>query len=393
MAVSLQPRVRVGKTRQPTAHAAQPGLRLDERGAIMVIGVFMSVMLVGVLYYVWGIGGAVLFRERMQDAADASAFGAAVVHARGMNIIALLNIIMAALAAVETGIQVAAEMLTAAAVAAGLTCLGCGPWCAYCCEGCYYAVKYGMDAADGYDIHDTVENIIDPIMDATHGVAVAVRHGSPLAAQALVIGYSTSRPYNPPVELGVMFPLFPELQAEDHDGNWPCDNKVRWPALAIAEIVAPIEADFDIFNAWYGAGAAYGLIRITSAAREWCPDYFQRVTEGSELGEDEFQIRTLMYGTSPFGWTRSGVAVAAWNTDETGSGVYDVLDYATRIGFAQSEYFYEQPFDGDHEREELMWHQRWRGRLRRFRLGSGGTGGCSIPGCSALSEIQNVVVH
>ncbi|WP_236519650.1 hypothetical protein [Sandaracinus amylolyticus] len=381
------------KTRRPITSAAFPALTLDQRGAIMVIGVFMSAMLVGILYYVWGIGGALLFRERMQDAADASAFSAAVVHARGMNIIALLNIVMAALAAVETGLQVAAEMLDAAAIAAGLTCLGCGPWCAYCCEGCYYAIKYGTDASSAHNIHNQVERIIDPIMTATHGVAVAVRHGSPLAAQGLVIGYSTSRPYNPPVELGVMFPLFPELQAEDHDGDWPCDNKVRWPALGIAELVAPIHADFDIFNPWYGAGALYGLARITSAAREWCPDYFQRVTDGSELGESPFQIRTLMYGNSPFGWTRHGVAVAAWDTEQTGSGVYDTLDYATRVGFAQSEYFYEQPFEGDHEREEWTWHQRWRARLRRFRLGGGGADGCSIPGCSALGELQNVVVH
>ena len=64
MAVSLQPRRRVsGKTRSPRAGSA-PLVR-DERGAIMVIGVFMAVMLVGVLYYVWGIGGAVLFTIRL----------------------------------------------------------------------------------------------------------------------------------------------------------------------------------------------------------------------------------------------------------------------------------------------------------------------------------------
>jgi hypothetical protein len=191
-----------------------------------------------------------------------------------------------------------------------------------------------------------------------------------------------------------MFPLWPELQAEDDPTDWPCDNKVRWPALIIAEIVAPVEVEFDMFNPWYAAGALYGVARVTSAAREWCPDYFQSVTEGSELGEDPFQIRTLMYGTSPHTWTRHGVAVAAWNTDETGSGMYDALDLTTRISFAQAEYYYSQPQDGDHDREEFMWHQRWRARLRRFRLGGGGAGGgCTIPGCSVLSSIQNVVVH
>src|SRR5688572_30729369 len=205
-----------GKTRRPGADPrGDRSLLSNQQGAIMVIGIFIAMMLVGMLYYLWGIGGAVLFRERMNDAADASAFSAAVVHARGMNILALLNIIMAALAAVESGLQLAFEIITAAAVAAGITCLGCGPWCAYCCEGCYYAVVYGEDANGADNVHGNVEDIIEPIMDFTHGVAVAVRTGSPIAAQALVVGYSQSQPYSPVVQAGVMFPLLPSMQAED----------------------------------------------------------------------------------------------------------------------------------------------------------------------------------
>ena len=41
-----------------------------------------------------------LAAERMQDASDTAAFSAAVIHARGMNMLALLNMIMAALAIV-----------------------------------------------------------------------------------------------------------------------------------------------------------------------------------------------------------------------------------------------------------------------------------------------------
>ena len=49
----------------------------DKQGAIMVIGVFFAVFLLAILYYLVGIGDAVLHRERMQDAVDAASLSAA----------------------------------------------------------------------------------------------------------------------------------------------------------------------------------------------------------------------------------------------------------------------------------------------------------------------------
>ncbi len=46
----------------------------------------MCACMVGILWYLAGIGDAIVFRERMQEAADATAFSAAVLHARGMNL-------------------------------------------------------------------------------------------------------------------------------------------------------------------------------------------------------------------------------------------------------------------------------------------------------------------
>ena len=39
-------------------------LRDDQRGAIMVIGVFMAMLVVGFLYYIVGIGNTIIYRER-----------------------------------------------------------------------------------------------------------------------------------------------------------------------------------------------------------------------------------------------------------------------------------------------------------------------------------------
>ena len=71
----------------------------DDRGVIMIAGVFFSLLLIGCCWFIFGIGNAIAYRENLQDAADASAFAAAVYDARGMNLLAMINIIMGAMLA------------------------------------------------------------------------------------------------------------------------------------------------------------------------------------------------------------------------------------------------------------------------------------------------------
>jgi hypothetical protein len=66
----------------------------DEHGAILVPAIVMGALLVGALFYVAAIGDAIMFRTQLQDAADATAFKAAVWHARGMNAVVVLNVLM-----------------------------------------------------------------------------------------------------------------------------------------------------------------------------------------------------------------------------------------------------------------------------------------------------------
>jgi hypothetical protein len=84
-----------------------PGVVRDERGAILVLGIFMCACMVGALWYLAGIGSAIVYRERMQEAVDAVAFSGAVLHARGMNLIVLINLIMAAILAIRVALRVA----------------------------------------------------------------------------------------------------------------------------------------------------------------------------------------------------------------------------------------------------------------------------------------------
>jgi hypothetical protein len=69
-------------------------LLTDRRGAILVPAVVMGAVLVGALFYVAAVGDAIIFRTQLQDAADATAWKSAVWHARGMNALVVLNVVM-----------------------------------------------------------------------------------------------------------------------------------------------------------------------------------------------------------------------------------------------------------------------------------------------------------
>jgi hypothetical protein len=86
----------------------------DDRGAVMVMGIFMCSCLVGALWYLAGIGDAIIYRERLQEAADAVAFSEAALHARGMNLLVLINLIMAVVLGIRVALRTAKIVLVVA---------------------------------------------------------------------------------------------------------------------------------------------------------------------------------------------------------------------------------------------------------------------------------------
>ena len=365
----------------------------------MVMGIFVAVLLIGMIYYVWGIGDAIAFRERMQDASDTAAFSAAVIHARGMNMLALLNMIMAAAAMVAAIIQTAAHMLMWATAFATLECAGCGPWCGSCCEACPYAVIYGIDAANTQSTADDVNDAVTSLMNALHGYAEGIRSGVPVAAQAKVMAYGTDV-YRPVTNFGMMAPLRSSMPAEDDDSNWPCDNKVLPTVAILAPVYAYLNASASSWHLY--AGIAMGdAVNARPNSRDWCdgdPKTFQRVTD-HEMGSDAYQVQAYMMGDHDLEWTQEGVSVATWGQGEDEGRNYTQLARMGNISFAQAEFFYD---DDEPDWHEWLWHMNWRARLRRWRLNAaGGVGGvlgaCSGGGCGELGSMvgtaQNSVVH
>jgi hypothetical protein len=106
----------------------QGDLRHDQSGAIMVVGVFISTVLAGAVFFIMGTGDAIVYRQRVQDAADAITYTSAGFHARGMNIIVLINLVMAALLGVLILFRMLIVML-GIAIALCTACVAAGPFC------------------------------------------------------------------------------------------------------------------------------------------------------------------------------------------------------------------------------------------------------------------------
>lgn len=170
-------------------------LTRDSRGAVLLIAVFMSAFLVGALWYIIGIGDAAIYRQYLQDGADAVAFGSAVYHARGMNIIALINLVMAAVLMVLVAFKIGQVLLGIANIASCLIGAFLNPVC-----------NLTTAAQTPYaNLVMKVEKIVDTILRALNKTSTAVAIGMPWVAEgkAIIVGGQ----YKPTMDGGFMLSI------------------------------------------------------------------------------------------------------------------------------------------------------------------------------------------
>jgi hypothetical protein len=113
----------------PRGHSLA-ALKDDNRGAIMLTGLFMSCFLIGSLWFVIGIGDTIVFRDRMQEAADMGAFSSAALHAKGLNFISLCNLVMLAAVAIHIILGIINDIALAVCILFGVETFGaaCVPY-------------------------------------------------------------------------------------------------------------------------------------------------------------------------------------------------------------------------------------------------------------------------
>ena len=182
----------------------------DQRGAIAFAAVFLVPLMVGMLYHVIGIGNVIFFRERLQDAADAAAFSSAVTHARGMNLLALVNLVMAALMAVLVALRLASALI----IAGIAICLAL----AWPTAGSSLAAvpKLRVAQQQTETAFQRVKKIVDPMLEALNRTATFVRYATPVTAELRVVNDVVAH-YGDQARLGFALPASAALPSEDGD--------------------------------------------------------------------------------------------------------------------------------------------------------------------------------
>lgn len=155
----------------------------DDAGAVMMTGLFMCLFLIGALWYVIGVGDAVVHRDTMQEAADHAAFTSASLHAKGMNLIAACNLVLLVLTAIHLILGIIHDVLLVVCVVSAIFTGGgsCAPW------------QTASRIWQGYF------TVFTGVARATHYVELAAAYGYPIigTVQALKIGGEDYRALTP----------------------------------------------------------------------------------------------------------------------------------------------------------------------------------------------------
>lgn len=227
-------------------------LRQNTDGAILVMGLFMAVFLVAILYYLIGIGEAIYYRERMQDAADSAAFASASIHARGMNFIVLCNIIMAILVAIVLAVGLLENLLDKAAwflLATSLFNPG-----NIALAGAARAEQQVVNKA-----YKVIEKTVNALLVAVHAAEVGISYMFPVAGTAKALAVARG-PYRPPAQFVVAWPIFEKLPVETDSLSVLCDHAHEYLDDIVTlplpgPLRGPVKVAFEILKGLISAGA------------------------------------------------------------------------------------------------------------------------------------------
>ncbi len=421
------------------------GLRADQRGAVMVVGVFMAAFLVGSLWYIIGIGDAILFRERMQDGADAVAFSAAVYHARGMNIIAMINIIMAAILGILIAFKLVQLINSIAMAVSCALCYSIGG-SAVACPICGFTTGFSPVIADAVATAEQMVNVTLPILSKTQvGVAVAMPWIAQDKAKTIASTQYTEPvqeggfisvslvPFVPTERLGLPVQEEPYSKLCERAGTYvgelvfsPFGSFGGWISGVVGSIVSTFPGYFCNATGGWGNSQVTGSISqsgIEAAAQKACKekkdklsgkakkkfDMSDCVDDAKKEVEDELaKQQGGQSGISGDDKTSKEVFWAAKN----GNGYFQIWSVLVgndewprkaekgveiaawnqsmtmpdmpwgKVAFAQAEYYYDDAGSWDDLKQDAMWNMFWRARLRRVR----------VPSSTVSGILQNEVI-
>ncbi|APS00524.1 hypothetical protein [Pajaroellobacter abortibovis] len=406
-----------------------PSLRQDTRGAILLVGIFFATFLLGMVWFIVGIGDAIVYRERLLDAADATAFAGAVYHARGMNLVALINLLMAAFMSIIIALKVLQIILAA------IISISC-PLCIIL-VGCAICVPASNFETTVSDLAVSVTRVVDPIVKGLGYASTGLKHGMPYIAEAKSV-YVAMVKYKDITSGGFtvsisMIPGF-GLPVENDDPSVLCGQAGRFLAdlilapLNLLSFLKPITNFFSsIFQSIIAAGSGFfcgtipdpgkviaqGSQSLIDQMINECGDRRDAIAakpkrshtahdknfnhddcinqaKGSNLpssgvsenrGPSKRVLSKIKDGGSAYfailavTWApplvqqntvKKALKIAAWNR-----ATIDAPSAMGRMQFSQADFYYD--ITGHNRtwssyKAEVMWNMRWRARLRRIHL-------------------------
>lgn len=275
-------------------------LQRDDRGAIMVIALFFAIFGVAMLYTLVGTAQAIFLREKLQDAADSAALSGAVLHARAMNLLVLINIVMSALLAILVTLKLIESIaILGIIVAAALAWITGGSTL-----GAIPPLKSIQQ-----EVHTVYEDLKDPIHNALktlHGVADVIGPAVPAIATGAVAldvaehaapahGFAAPPRLTLPVEDGSFEVLCGKAGELPADLGAEVLNAAGVPALPtlMSELSGPMESLASTFSDWFCGDSSGGSGTVPKLTRTVNRSYPRVATADAELcrqvdtGEDD----------------------------------------------------------------------------------------------------------
>jgi hypothetical protein len=358
-------------------------LARDRRGGILVVTLFTSSLLIGVLFFMLAVGRSIRHGETLGDAADGSAFSGAVMHARAMNLIALMNMVKLSVVAVATALM---TVTVATARTIG-----------WILDDWWRRMVYGWNipflAAIGLQAGSTYmsnQGKYSEVVEAADQAQTVLKDELALLASFQVDQIAGSFEG---VDRGFIAPAR-RLPIKRDSVQDLCNRAMPfgWSIVHKAHNGIPLAPVKNRANGYAGQQILpFCLARGVSAFA---------LDDDAKMGGEAFQVRAYALGPAVRDLEDRGVRVATWMRDDAVSEVGTLKKALTRIGLAQGEYY----FDGDAAEANLLWHMQWRARMRRFREPEGFAAfaaGCAMAGggadCAtaarALLQGQSLIIH
>ncbi len=389
-------------------------LGTDSRGVATVTGAMQAVVLVGGLYAMMSVGDAAVLSERVQSGADSGAFAEVTMHARGLNFIGLVNIVMSAMMAILAALQAIIDLTTLAIAIASAICAGCGPWCGFCCGICPAISPLQSVRSTVQSIKNAVERPIKEIVRVTDKVNKSLAIVIPGAGTGKLTAQVTPA-FAPAGGVTFNWPAFPKLPIKVLDLNELCRRggdeagKVMgrpFESLPLPGFIKRIITRGLKAFARMSAMRLCAMIPMPSISlpsppgllrfkyKVWKPEetevtaslssyeliqyvasLFQSneapmdVEDDAERGGESFQVRALVVGNKQA--LDEKFKGMTWMTRFMGRRFVDDREVARakrladfgRVVFSQGESY----FDGEEDREEWLVNMKWANRLRRFQ--------------------------